>query len=141
MTGTHPSTYEVTRDPEISAAADCIVAVGADKGAASLSREFKAAAARDDAYITCSIEAGGARDVVRGWGSRALTFTDENSMVFRVSGFTCGRTVMVNADRPAAGLDRLLIKKLAAGSPAVVELSVARGERPKPSFDLLFLED
>jgi len=67
VTGSHRSTLEVTRDTEMSKTADCIVAVGADKGAASLSEPFRRAAARDDAFITCTIEAGGARDTVTGW--------------------------------------------------------------------------
>ncbi len=89
VTGTHGSTFEVTRDDDISSAADCIIAVGADKGAASLSADFKKAAASDDAFITCTIEAGGFRDTVTGWGSKEMTFTVEDSMVFRVSNYVC----------------------------------------------------
>jgi len=140
ITGSHRSTLEVTRDAEMSKTADCIIAVGADKGAASLSEPFRRAAARDDAFITCTIEAGGARDTVTGWGSRDLTFTVEDSMVFRVSSYVCGRTVMVNSDKPAVRLDRRLIDALAKGNKAIVTLSVEQRERPKPTFDLLFRE-
>jgi len=139
VTGTHRSTFEVTRDAEISASADCIIAVGADKGAASLSEPFKRSAARDDAFITCVIEAGGVKDRVTGWGSNAMTFTVENSMVFRVSDYVCGRTVLIHADKPAARLDRKLIKALAEGNQAIIELCVEQREKPKPSFDLLFM--
>jgi hypothetical protein len=138
--GTHRSTFEVTRDPEISTAADCIIAVGADKGAASLSDDFKKAAAGDDAFITCIIEANGIRDTITGWGARGMTFTVEDSMVFRVSDYVCGRTVMIHADKPAARLDRRLIKALADGNKAVIELTVEHREKPKPSFDALFME-
>ena len=140
VTGTHRSTFEVTRDMEISTSADCIVAVGADKGAASLGHTFKKAAASDDAFITCTIEAGGFKDTVTGWGSKAMTFTVEDSMVFRVSDYVCGRTVMVHADKPAARLDRGLVAALAEGNKAIIELYVERRERPKPSFDHLFME-
>ena len=140
ITGTHRSTLEVTRDPEISTSADCIIAVSADKGAASLSGPFKAAAARDDALITCTIEAGGFSDKVTGWGSKDMTFTVEDSMVFRVSDYVCGRTVMVHADKSAARLDRRLIKALAEGNKAIIELYIEQRERPKPSFDHLFME-
>jgi uncharacterized protein len=140
VTGTHRSTFEVTRDPEISTAADCIIAVGADKGAASLGETFKNAAASDDAFITCTIEAGGLRDTVTGWGSKDMTFTVEDSMVFRVSNYVCGRTVMIYADKPAARLDRRLVKALAEGNKAIVEIYVEQRERPKPSFDTLFME-
>ena len=140
VTGVHRSTFEVTQDPEISTSADCIIAVGADKGAATLSDAFKKTAASDDAYITCTIEAGGFRDTVAGWGSKAMTFAVEDSMVFRVSDYVCGRTVMVHADKPAARLDRRLVAALAEGNKAVIVLYVEQRERPKPSFDHLFME-
>lgn len=140
ITGTHRSTFEVTRDTTITKAADCIIAVGADKGSASLSGPFKSAAARDDAFISCTIEAGGFRDTVTGWGSREFTFTVEDSMVFRVSNYVCGRTVMIHADKPATRLDRRLIEALAEGNKATIELTVEQRERPKPTFDLLFQE-
>ncbi len=140
ITGTHRSTFELTRDPTISKAADCIIAVDADKGAASLSDPFKTAAARDDAFITCTFAAGGFRDTVTGWGSSEFTFTVEDSMVFRVSDFVCGRTVMIHADKPAARLDRRLVAALAEGNKATVELTVEQRERPEPAFDLLFQE-
>lgn len=138
VTALHSSTFEVTRDPEISASADCIIAVNADKGAAMLGEEFKAAASCEDAVITATITCGGHADVVKGWGSARLTFTDPGSMVFRVSDYVCGRTVMVNADKPAARLDRDLIGALAMGKEAMLELKVEKGKRPQPSLDLLF---
>ncbi len=141
VTALHRSTFEVTRDKDITEAADCIIAVDADKGAASLSEDFKKAAARDDAFITCSIESGGFRDVVTGWGSGKMTFAVEDSMVFRVSDYVCGRTVMVHADKPAAGLDRRLINALKQGNRVTIELKVERKERPEPSLDILFMED
>lgn len=140
ITAMHRSTFEVTRDDEISMAADCIIAVGADKGAASLAEPFKKAAACDDAFLTCTIEAGGFRDTVTGRGSKDMTFTLEDSMVFRVSNYVCGRTVMIYADKPAAGLDRNLIKALAEGNKAIIELTVEQKERPRPSFDMVVRE-
>jgi hypothetical protein len=139
ITALHRSTFEVTCDAEISEAADCIIAVGADKGAASLSDEYKMEAARDDTFITCTIASGGFRDMVTGWGSKDMAFTAGDSMVFRVSNYVCGRTVMIYADKPAARLDRNLIKALRAENKAIIELTVERKERPKPSFDTLFM--
>lgn len=138
VTAAHRSTFEVTRDLEISTSADCIIAVGADKGSASLSEEFKKSAATDDAFLTAVVKAGGHTDTVTGWGSKDMTFTDPDSMVFRVSDYVCGRTVMINADKPAARLDRELAKALKEGKDAIIELTVERKERPKPSFDTLF---
>jgi hypothetical protein len=138
VTGTHRSTFEVTRDPEITAAADCIIAVSSDCGAASLSDQFRKAAAGDEARIRAVISCDGHSDTVTGWGSPRMTFTDPSSMVFRVSDFVCGRTVMIGADRPAARLDRGLIAALAAGKDVVIEMTVEREQKPRPSFDTLF---
>ena len=138
VTATHRSTFEITRDADISTTADCIIAVGADKGAASLSEEFKQAASRDDAFITAVILSGSYKDTVAGWGSKDMTFTVEDSMVFRVSNYVCGRTVMIYADKPAARLDRALIKALMGKNDAIIEMTVERKERPKPSLDTLF---
>lgn len=138
VTATHRSTFEVTMDPEIGRTADCIIAVSANRWPAGLRDEFRAAAARDDAKITAEIHCGGHRDVVQGWGSSQMTFTDGRSMVFRVSDFVCGRTVMIHADKAARGLDRGLVAALAAGEEVVVVLTVEEAERPQPSFDTLF---
>ena len=67
-----------------------------------------------------------------------MTFTDPRSMVFRVSDFVCGRTVMIHADKPAARLDRDLVKALSDGKKVIVELTVEQKERPQPSFNTLF---
>jgi len=138
VTATHRSTFEVSMDRDISTAADCIIAVGADKGAASLSGSFKNAASMDDAFITVAISSGGFKDTVTGWGSKDMTFTVEDSMVFRTSNYVCGRTVMIYADKPAARLDRDLIKALMEKNEAIIEMTVERKERQKPSLDTLF---
>ena len=140
VTALHSSTFEITRDAEIALKADCIIAVSADKAAATLTEEFKKAAAGDDAVITATITCDGHTEFVQGWGSPKMTFSDSSSMVFRVSDYVCGRTVMINADKPAARLDQGLIDALAAGKEVRIGLKVEKGTRPQPSFDLLFEE-
>jgi hypothetical protein len=140
VTGAHRSTFEVTCDPEMTSSGDCIIVVGADRAAAALGDDFKAKAASNDAYLTVTIRCGDGMDVVEGWGSDRMTFTDPRSMVFRVSDYVCGRTVMINADKPASRLDRRLIEELASGKDAVIELSVETKKRDKPSLDILFME-
>jgi hypothetical protein len=138
VSATHRSTFEITTDPEISDTADCIIGVAADKGAASLSHEFKAAAANDDSFLTLKIKCGNMTETVTGWGSSKMGFTDGSSMVFRVSDYVCGRTVMINADKPAARLNRGLVKCISEGDPIIAEMTVETKERPKPSLDILF---
>ena len=40
VTATHRTTFEITKEDELSLAGSCIIAVGADKGALDLSRRF-----------------------------------------------------------------------------------------------------
>jgi hypothetical protein len=138
VTATHRSTFEVTRDRDISLNGDCIIAVCADRWPAMLSDEFRMAATRDDAKITAEIRCAGHCETVQGWGSPKMTFMDDRSMVFRVSDYVCGRTVMINADKAARGLDRGLVNALASGNDAVIVLTVERAKRPEPSFNALF---
>lgn len=138
VTALHRSTFEVTRDLDISTTADCIIAVAANKAVADLSDAFKSEAARDDAFMTVVIASGGYSDIVTGWGSKMLTFTDRSNMVFRVSDYICGRTIMINADKPASRLNRDLVSSLAKGNDVTIEITVERRERQKPSFDILF---
>jgi len=134
----HRSTFEVTRDAEITRSADCIIAVCADRSAAGLSGPFKAAAARDDAQIMAVIRCRSYSDTVVGRGSSRMTFTDACSMVFRVSDYVCGRTVMIDADKPARRLDRRLVAALASGHEMEIELRVGRAPRPVPAFNVIF---
>ncbi len=138
VTATHRSTFEVTRDTEIGLAADCIIAVASDKSAASLSDSFRKAAASDDTQITAIIRCDGHSDTVTGRGSSQMTFTDGHSMVFRVSNYVCGRTVMIYADKAARSLDRQLVAAMKSGKEAEIELRAEHAPRPEPSFDVIF---
>lgn len=109
---THGTTLEVTKDRTLTARGDCIIAVGADKGAADLSESFKRSAIRADAGITITIEADNIVETVRAKGDPKLTFTDPEEIVVRKSTYTCGRTIAVKADKAAANLSRDLVRKL-----------------------------
>ncbi|MCD1293609.1 DUF371 domain-containing protein [Methanocella sp. CWC-04] len=138
VTATHRSTFEITKDEEISPSADCIIAVSADRSVSGLSDGFRSLLACDDAFITAVITSGDHSDTVTGWGSKDMTLSDTHSAVFRVSDFVCPRTIMIYADKPASRLDRGLVSSLSAGNEVTIELTVEKRERPKPSMDILF---
>jgi hypothetical protein len=96
----------VTKDEHLSDRGDCIAAVFSEKGLADLPRSFKEASRNVDARITLSIESCGRVFKVRGWGDPALTYTHPDDMVARKSGFVCGRTLMVGADKAARDVDK-----------------------------------
>lgn len=109
---THRTTFEITKEKALTSRGDCIVAVGAAKSALDLSVKFKEAAKKEDAYITITIEADGMREIVRARGSSRLSFTHPTDLVVRKSGYVCGRTVAVRADKAAGDLSRKLVGKM-----------------------------
>lgn len=124
VTATHASTWEVTTDDYLTPAGDCILAIDADYAPIAVDREFVAACQDPDATITARFEADGHVDVVTGCGHPDLEFTNERGFVGRTSDYVDDRTVMVNADKSAADLDRDLVAALAQGAPLSVTMSV-----------------
>ena len=124
---THPTTLEITREEHLTPRGDCIVAVGADKGARDLSEAFKRAAREPGARITITIEvpARGLRAVIRARGHPGLTFEHPTDLVVRKSDFVCGRTVAIRADKAARDLPEELVEALRdPGVEVLVRLEV-----------------
>jgi len=109
---THKTTLEVTKESTLTKRGDCVIAVGATKGAKDLSSEFKEAMKRQDAQITITIEANGIREVVKARGSPQLLFTHPTDMVVRKSNYICGRTITIKANKAARDISRKLIEKI-----------------------------
>jgi len=109
---TNKTTFEVTRENHLTKRGDCIIAVGASKGAADLNRRFKAVARSQGARLTIKIEVDGEEETVRAWGSPKLLFAHPADLVVRKSDYVCGRTLAVGADRAACDLSRKFVEKL-----------------------------
>ncbi len=120
----HPTTFEVTKEEHLTEAGDCIIGVGADKGAADLSPEFRAALAREGAVVVTTLRCGPLEVEVRAEGHPGLTLDHPTDLVWRRSDFVCGRTIGVRSDYVARTLPRLLIDRLRKGEPLEVELVV-----------------
>lgn len=108
----HKTTIEVTMEPGLTKRGDCIIGVGADIGLADLSDDFKDAAMDENAKIAVTFKAGDVTETVTGRGHPDLTFEHKTDIVIRKSDFICSRTLMINADKSAAELDRTLISLL-----------------------------
>ena len=109
---TNKTTFEITKEDYLTKRGDCIIAVGATKGAIDLNQRFKAAARSQDARITIKIEVNGEKETVTAWGNPKLSFTHPTDLVVRKSDYICGRTLAVRADKAACDLSRRLIEKL-----------------------------
>jgi hypothetical protein len=108
----HKTTFEITKEKELSIRGDCIVAVSADKGLPDLKPEFRESLRRENARLTILIDAGDAGDVVRAFGSPMLILSHPTDMVVRKSGYICSRTLAIKADKAACDLSRALVEKL-----------------------------
>lgn len=124
VSGIHETTFEVTKEEELTPQGDCIIGVGADKGAADLSIEFRELMARDDAILLTRLSCGDVEIEVRARGSSALDYTHPTDLVWRRSAYTCGRTMAILADYTARSLPRELIESLREGRSLIVDLVV-----------------
>jgi len=107
----HKTTFEITREEHLTPRGDCIIVVGADRGALHLSDDLKKLIQRG-AKVRVIIEVDGVRDEIVGKGNPKLTLTDPISLVGRKSEYVCPRTFMVKANKSARDLNRELIMKL-----------------------------
>ncbi len=113
---------ELTKEPSLTPAGDCIIGVECEKACADLDNRLKDSL-RNEKGIIITLECNGIKDIVRAYGHPELTLTDPTSLVIRRSSFICPRTICVRADKAAADLDRNLIKELRKGGKLTVELS------------------
>jgi hypothetical protein len=103
---THRTTLEITKEKHLTGRGDCIVAVGASKGAADLSSEFKQLSRSDEAKITIVLEVEGFRESALGYGSRSLSLRHPTDLVARKSSYICDRTLMIHSNKAACDFPR-----------------------------------
>ena len=82
---THKTTFEITKEANLTMKGDCIIAVESTKGAVDLPYEFKEVARKVGAKITVMIEAGEVKEIVNAKGSPDLQFTHPTDLVVRKS--------------------------------------------------------
>jgi hypothetical protein len=124
--GTHPTTFEVTRELHLTTTGNCIIGIAADKGCAGLSSAFRKVLAHDDAILVTRLSCAGTGVEVRSNGSAQFTLDHPTDMVWRKSRFVCSRTIGILSDHVAATLPGELIAGLQAGEEMVVTLSATR---------------
>ncbi len=120
----HPTTFELTMEPHLTTAGDCIIGVCADRGAADLSDEFRAALRRDGAVLVTTLHCGDLNVTIRSEGHRDLVLDHPTDLVWRRSDHVCGRTIGIHSDHVARTLPRELVARLATGADLEAELVV-----------------
>jgi hypothetical protein len=131
VSATHASTLEVTAEDFLTPAGDCILGVEADATPADFAESFREVCRSRETELTLTLEARGEdgeevhTETVSGSGHPDLTLADDTSLVVRTSEYVDDRTVMVDAGKAAADLDRDLVDALAAGADLSLCLRVA----------------
>lgn len=120
----HASTFEVTTDDFLTPAGDCILAIDADRAPTDFAPEFVDTCQDADTTITATIDVDGTTQTVTGSGHPELSFESDRSAVVRASNHVDDRTVMVDADHGAIGIDDQIVDALAAGAELTLTLAV-----------------
>ncbi|WP_435078289.1 DUF371 domain-containing protein [Halococcus sp. AFM35] len=120
----HASTLELTSDEYLTPTGDCILGIEADRTPAEFGTGFVETCRDGNATISLTLDAGDHTEIVTGRGHPELTFENERSLVCRTSEYVDDRTVMVDADKAAADLDRAFVDALAEGAELTGTLRV-----------------
>ena len=120
----HKSTFEITKDKDLSLAGDCIIGLNIDKSMVDFSKEFKEKLANDDTKVIVELNTPNASDIIEGFGHHDLTLTHPTDIVCRKSTFICPRTLMIKSDKAAIDLNRELINDLANGESMDVNIKL-----------------
>jgi hypothetical protein len=124
--GTHPTTFEVTREVHLTKKGNCIIGISADKGCDRLSAEFKRVLTHDDAVLITRLSCDGKTVEVESRGSSQFTLDHPTDIVWRRSSFVCGRTIGIMSDHVAATLPEGLLANLVAGMEMIIILTAMR---------------
>lgn len=124
VSGTHESTLELTTDDWLTTAGDCILGIEADRAPEAFDDAFVDRCRSVDARLTLTIRSGDSTDRIRGRGDPRLSFDSDRSLVARTSEYVDERTVLVDADKAAADVDRELVAALQGGAALTATLRV-----------------
>lgn len=113
---THKTTFEITKDPELSIRGDCIVGVSADKALHDLNCRLKEIVkSKDSLIIMLIVDELGECDIVLGSGDPQLELSDERRLIVRKSSYINSSTLAIRATKSAADLSRKLTDDLKRG--------------------------
>ena len=118
----HKSTFEITKDKDLSLSGDCIIGLDIDKSMADFPEEFKEKLANDDTKVIVGLKTPNASDTIEGFGHHDLSLSHPTDIVCRKSTFVCSRTLMIKSNKAAIDLNRDLIKDLANCEPMEVNI-------------------
>jgi hypothetical protein len=115
----HPTTFEITRDIDVTKRGHCVIAVRATRGLNDMSAQFRNLCRNDGARIIVELEVAGIRETIEGRGSPRLTLGHAHEIVGRRSAYVSDRTLMIHSDKAASDINRDLINALKSQTATV----------------------
>jgi len=110
---THKTTFEITKEKDLTPRGDCIIGVKADKSIRELREELKDLLRRGERIeVLLILPDYSLKERVFGFGSERMTFENESDIVIRKSNFVCGRTLLIKANKAAIDLSREFVELL-----------------------------
>ncbi len=117
--GTHKTTIEITKEPNLTPRGDCIIGVSADKACADLSDALKDAL-KTNAKFKVTFKVEDLEDSLTGYGSPDLKLTNAHDIVIRKSSYLDNRTILIKADKACTDLSREFVNKLKTPDAKIV---------------------
>ncbi len=118
----HRTTFEITKDRDLTPRGDCIIGVAADKGASDLNPELRDTLRKDTSIVVLKLACRDVADIVVAQGSSSLTLEDGRRIVVRKSSYIGPETLAIRANKAAKDLDRRLIECLRQGEELTVKI-------------------
>ena len=113
ITGTHATTIEITTEPHLTKRGTCIIGVNSSHSLSDL-RTFLLPLRGSDLQLVFRVDT--LTETITGFLHPVLSFTDTKAIVIRKSSFLCPRTLLTQADKAAADVDRTLVEKMTLAS-------------------------
>ncbi|HDM22618.1 MAG TPA: DUF371 domain-containing protein [Methanomicrobia archaeon] len=117
---THKTTIEITKDDHLTERGDCILGIRADRGLKDI-KNFLDSHKGKKLIVEFTVD--DLSDRVTGYLDPRLSFLDERDIVIRKSSYICKRTLMINADKSAAEIDRSIVRKLREEKELIVRIN------------------
>lgn len=120
----HKSTFEITKDKELTKAGTCIIGINADKGADDLNENFKKILSDDRSILNTTLIIKNIKYSILSCGSSKMTLTHQADSVWRRSNFVCPRTIGIYSDISAVSIPKEIINLLKTGEKMTVTMEV-----------------
>ena len=110
---THKTTFEITKEKDLTPRGDCIIGVRADKSIRDINDDLKQILRREERVeVVLNLPDYGLEERLFGFGSKRMSFEDESDVVVRKSDFVCGRTLLIKSNKAARDLNREFVELL-----------------------------